>query len=87
MRSPTRESLRLVWPLARYGWIFRSQPSDYGIDAEIELVADDEATGRLIAAQIKSGASYLRRKTTDGYVYVEICPTCSTGDSTRSPLS
>ncbi|MBF4577147.1 DUF4365 domain-containing protein [Frondihabitans sp. VKM Ac-2883] len=48
-------------------WIFREQPTDdYGIDAQIEIVADDEATGRLLAAQIKSGPSYFRKPHADG---------------------
>ncbi|HVD39601.1 MAG TPA: DUF4365 domain-containing protein [Solirubrobacterales bacterium] len=39
---------------------------DIGIDGQIEHVAPDgEATGRLIAAQVKSGASYFRRKRGD----------------------
>lgn len=53
------------------GWIFRQQPiSDRGIDAEIEILdADGDATGRLIALQIKAGASYLAEKTRTGYVF------------------
>lgn len=40
-------------------WIFREQRGDdYGIDAHIEIVDRNEVTGRLIAAQIKSGSSY-----------------------------
>jgi len=40
-------------------WIFREQwGDDYGIDAHIEVVNRGEVSGRLIAAQIKSGASY-----------------------------
>lgn len=43
------------------GWIFREQPTDdYGIDAQIEIVDEDLVTGRLIAAQIKTGKSYFR---------------------------
>ena len=44
------------------GWVFREQPSqDFGIDAQIEIVDDDETiSGRLFAVQIKSGDSYLR---------------------------
>ncbi|WP_412148546.1 DUF4365 domain-containing protein [Curtobacterium flaccumfaciens] len=46
-------------------WIFREQRGDdYGIDAHIEVVDSGEVTGRLIAAQIKSGSSYFHP--TDG---------------------
>lgn len=54
----------------RLKWIFREQPtSDYGIDAQAEkLNSDGTAGGKLIALQIKTGASYFRRRG-DGYVY------------------
>lgn len=49
-------------------WIFREQPTDdFGIDAQFELVEKNAATGRLIAAQIKSGASYFRKVREDGW--------------------
>lgn len=52
------------------GWLFREQAiSDYGIDAEIEIVSDGKATGRLIAAQIKSGATYLSKEKDGGFVF------------------
>lgn len=41
------------------GFAFREQLVDFGIDATAELLLDDEATGRWISIQIKSGASYL----------------------------
>ena len=42
----------------RNGYIFREQPiSDYGIDAHVEIVEEENVTGELIALQIKSGAS------------------------------
>ncbi|MDC0683395.1 DUF4365 domain-containing protein [Sorangium atrum] len=51
-------------------WLFREQPiSDFGIDAQIEVVREGQATGRLLAAQIKSGPSYFAEPTDDGYVY------------------
>ena len=41
------------------GYIFREQPiSDYGIDAQIELIDEETVTGKLVALQIKSGASW-----------------------------
>jgi ribA/ribD-fused uncharacterized protein len=52
------------------GYIFRPKPiSDIGIDAEIEIRADGKGNGRLIAAQIKSGDSYLRERTLTGIVF------------------
>jgi len=54
----------------RLGWIFREQPiEDYGIDAHVEVVESDIATGKLIALQIKSGKSSFKEKTTDGFVF------------------
>lgn len=52
------------------GWAFREQPtSDYGIDAQAEkLQPDGKAGGKLVALQIKSGASYFRTRG-DGYVF------------------
>ena len=44
-------------------WIFRPQPfADVGIDAIIEEVKNDEPTGKLIALQIKAGASYFKNQ-------------------------
>lgn len=56
--------------LTRLGWIFREQStSDYGIDAHAEKRdSDGSAGGKLIALQIKSGASYFRKRG-DGYVF------------------
>ena len=49
-------------------WIFREQPTDdFGIDAQIEIVENEAATGRLIAAQIKSGPSYFQKADPDGW--------------------
>ncbi len=52
------------------GWLFREQPiSDFGIDALIEIVEGERATGRLIAAQVKSGASYFREAAGEGIIF------------------
>jgi len=52
------------------GFIFREQPiEDYGIDAHIEVIDNDKATGKLIALQIKSGKSFLKEKTNDDIVF------------------
>lgn len=53
------------------GWLFRELPtSDFGIDGQIEIVDDSgNPTGRLIAVQIKSGPSYLKEKTSAGFIF------------------
>ena len=49
---------------------FRVQSeSDYGIDAQAELIQSEEATGQLLGIQIKSGASYLSKKRETGFVF------------------
>ena len=51
-------------------WLFREQPiSDYGIDAHLEIVENQTATGRLLGLQIKSGSNYFKEKTPDGFVF------------------
>ncbi|MFJ2713516.1 DUF4365 domain-containing protein [Pseudomonas sp. NPDC087346] len=52
------------------GWIFREQPIlDMGVDAQIEFVDDNQnPTGKLIALQIKTGASHFTRGDS-GYTY------------------
>lgn len=52
------------------GWLFREQlHSDVGIDAQIEPVLDERASGRLIAVQIKSGPSYFRERNSSDIVF------------------
>ena len=52
------------------GWLARSQPeADKGIDAHLEVVEDDVATGRLVALQIKSGKSCFEESTANGFVF------------------
>lgn len=52
------------------GWLFRSQPeADKGIDAHLEIVDNEHATGRLVALQIKSGTSWFSEATTTGFVF------------------
>ena len=49
---------------------FRAQDVlDAGIDAQAELIEDGQATGRLLALQIKTGESYLARTEGDCYVH------------------
>jgi hypothetical protein len=48
--------------LNEFGWIFREQAnSDFGIDAHTEVVEVGKPTGKLVALQIKTGASYFRK--------------------------
>lgn len=54
----------------RAGYLFREQPiSDYGIDAQIELVHEETVTGKLVALQIKSGPSYFSKESNEAYIY------------------
>jgi hypothetical protein len=56
-----------------FGWLFREQTiSDYGIDAQVEVVENNEPTGKLIALQIKTGASYFRPKGENFVFYGEL---------------
>ena len=53
-------------------WLFREQEtSDYGVDAHVEIAGgvhgSDDATGRLIALQIKSGESFFARPVDEGW--------------------
>src|SRR5262245_47724123 len=48
--------------ILQLGWLFRRQFTfDYGIDAHIEVRADSQPKGRMLAVQIKSGHSYFER--------------------------
>ncbi|MFG2845231.1 DUF4365 domain-containing protein [Kitasatospora sp. NPDC048296] len=58
----------------RLGWLFREQQDgDFGVDAHLEVVESQspaesaEATGLLLAAQIKSGISYFSKPADDGW--------------------
>ena len=42
---------------------------DYGIDAQIEVTNQEYPTGKMIAVQIKSGASYFLSTTEDGIIF------------------
>ncbi|WP_034211678.1 DUF4365 domain-containing protein [Arenimonas metalli] len=55
---------------SRNGWLFREQTThDYGIDAHVEIVEKDRPTGKLIAFQIKSGASFFAEETDTSFVF------------------
>ncbi|QLY30403.1 DUF4365 domain-containing protein [Nocardia huaxiensis] len=55
--------------LDELNWIFREQPADedYGIDAQIEVVDDQAATGMLLGVQIKCGGSYFTEPSDAGW--------------------
>lgn len=51
-------------------WIFREQPvSDVGIDGIVEIVSEGFATGDVLALQVKSGDSFFRERTAEGFVF------------------
>lgn len=55
---------------AAIGVLFREQSvHDYGIDAHVEIVEDNQATGRLIGVQVKSGPSFFQERDEAGFVY------------------
>lgn len=52
------------------GWLFRRQlESDFGIDAQAEIVEEGRPTGQLIALQIKSGPSFFTKKKGNDFVF------------------
>lgn len=54
----------------RLGCIFREQPiEDYGIDAHVEFIEKGQATGKLIALQIKSGDSWFQEKNGNNIIF------------------
>jgi hypothetical protein len=61
--------LAVAAELTRLGLIWRETPmADVGIDGQIEFTDDDgQVTGRLVAAQVKSGESYFNRGYDNGW--------------------
>jgi hypothetical protein len=57
--------------LARLNLVWRETPStDVGIDGQIEFVNETgEATGQIIAVQVKSGPSYLREGANNSWAF------------------
>jgi Domain of unknown function (DUF4365) len=54
----------------KLGCIFREQPKeDYGIDAHVEFIENCQATGKLIALQIKSGDRYFKEKKGNNIIF------------------
>lgn len=71
-----RRGVRIVEHIIgeEFEWLFREMPEDrdFGVDAHIEIVEPNgQVTGKLIAAQIKCGESFLEEKNDDGYIYRE----------------
>lgn len=61
---------KLDFFFSNFGWLFREQPiHDYGIDAQVEIVVNDQPTGDLIAIQVKSGKSYFTETTEANIIY------------------
>src|SRR5690348_16182439 len=54
-----------------FGWSYHQFGNKRaGIDGEVEIVGDgDELSGRLLAVQVRTGASYFARTTADGIIY------------------
>ncbi len=75
-RGDTQEPERHgVWvvdgAIQKLGWFFREQSiMDYGIDAQAEVVADDDlVTGQLLALQIKGGNSWFSKPCDGGWTF------------------
>jgi hypothetical protein len=59
--------------LNELNWAFREQTvSDYGIDAQVEVMEEGKPTGKLIALQIKSGEAYLKKRGDNFVFYGEL---------------
>ncbi len=73
MPEPIKDRLGIAateYFFSENGWLFREQPTnDYGIDAHVEIVAEQHPTGKLIALQIKSGKSYFEEETEHAYIF------------------
>jgi len=55
---------------SRRGWLFREQlVSDFGVDAQVEIVQQGQPIGKLVAIQIKSGESFFKETTPEGIVF------------------
>ena len=54
----------------KLGWVFREQPTeDYGIDAQAEALDRNAVSGKLLALQIKGGASWFNEPGPGGWWY------------------
>lgn len=71
-QKPERHGVWVVdGAIQKLGWFFREQPIlDYGIDAQAEVVADDDlVTGQLLALQIKGGNSWFSKPYNGGWTF------------------
>lgn len=56
--------------LTQSGFVFREQSvADFGVDAHIEYLDGENASGKLIALQIKSGSSWFKEEVDNGFVF------------------
>lgn len=53
----------------KLAWLFRQPTDDFGIDAQVEIVDDDIVIGKLLALQIKSGATWFGEPGPGGWWY------------------
>jgi hypothetical protein len=68
----SREAVRAVEAavVRKLGWYSREPPApDYGIDLYVEAAVDSVPNGRMLAMQIKGGASFFTETTDDGVVF------------------
>ena len=71
-QKPERHGVWVVdGAIQKLGWFFREQAiMDYGIDAQAEVVADDDlVTGQLLALQIKGGNSWFSKPYKEGWTF------------------
>jgi hypothetical protein len=71
-QDPERHGVWVVdGAIQRLGWFFREQfLMDYGIDAQAEVVADDDrVAGQLLAMQIKGGNSWFSKPYDGGWTF------------------
>lgn len=72
MKNTEKEGVSVIQSIVYNSlrWSFQEQMvDDYGIDAEIEVADQNRPTGKVIAAQIKSGKSYFEQSTKDGITF------------------
>ncbi len=61
LRTEVTAVLKTGLAFTEFGWIFREQPRDFGIDAMVETKSGKHARGKFMALQIKGGLKKLHR--------------------------
>jgi hypothetical protein len=73
MNTPNTDRLglgKLGYLFGKAGWFFREQfVHDIGIDAQVEIVENNNPTGKIIAIQVKSGESYFNEIKNENIVF------------------